>query len=95
MYVLDELTSFGYYLKCSKNALKLKQASDVLSRPGDCGADMFIVQDTNFQRDTPVQNMSPQLSGQVSAIYSLVFFFIALLLVVLFRSKMKLWLRRK
>jgi hypothetical protein len=35
VHVLDEIMSFGYYLKCSKDDLKLKQASDVLSRPGD------------------------------------------------------------
>lgn len=94
--VLDEIIDFGYYLKCSRTDFRLKQASDIHSRPADCGVDVFIIQDESFQgsnnshkQKSPQQSFHaqqmPQLSGQVPVII----FFIAILIAAVFPPKFK------
>ena len=90
--VLDAIINFGYHLKCSKTDFKLKEASDIFSRPGDCGIDIFIVRDANFPVETSThRHKTPLLSGQNHLLLALLAAF--LLIVALRRRTPRPWLQ--
>lgn len=51
--ILNEITSYGYELKCSMNGMRIV-STQILNRPKDCGIDIFIVRQEQPGRSTSV-----------------------------------------